>query len=148
VFVYSSRGKWVFPSLLWSFPPSAILTAFPLLVAGRTSPLPPEPLRPGQLVYLQLQEGFPSPNLQCSVCPTLFPMFLYCSYCLLLSFSYFPRWGLVCPGGYAVLGQGCLWEYRSTTKLTLSVSSQTVWAQVTGGPIRVSNGEKYTVCSK
>jgi hypothetical protein len=32
------------------------------------------------------------------VCPTLFPACLYCSYCLLLSFSFFPRWRLVCPG--------------------------------------------------
>jgi hypothetical protein len=29
VFVYSSREKWVFPPLLWSFPPSATLTNFP-----------------------------------------------------------------------------------------------------------------------
>jgi hypothetical protein len=37
---------------------------------------------------------------------------LYCFYCLLLSFSLFPRWGLVCPGGYADLAQGCLWKYH------------------------------------
>jgi hypothetical protein len=49
-------------------------------------------------VYLQSQEGFPSPNLQHSVHPTLFPACLYCSYCLLLSFSFFPRWRSVCPG--------------------------------------------------
>jgi hypothetical protein len=29
VFVYSSRGKWVFLPLLWSFPPSPTLTSFP-----------------------------------------------------------------------------------------------------------------------
>jgi hypothetical protein len=29
VFIYSSHGKWVFPPLLWSFPPSAIFTSFP-----------------------------------------------------------------------------------------------------------------------
>jgi hypothetical protein len=37
VFIYSSRGKWVFPLLLWSFPPSTIFTsfpAFPLLIVG------------------------------------------------------------------------------------------------------------------
>jgi hypothetical protein len=44
--------------------------------------------------------------------PTLFATCLYCSYCLLLSFSFFPRWGSVCPGGYADLAQGCLWEYH------------------------------------
>jgi hypothetical protein len=29
VFIYSSRGKWVFPSLLLSFPPTAAFTNFP-----------------------------------------------------------------------------------------------------------------------
>jgi hypothetical protein len=28
MFVYSSHGKWVFPSLLWSFPPTATFTSF------------------------------------------------------------------------------------------------------------------------
>jgi hypothetical protein len=45
------------------------------------------------------------------VSPALFATCVYCSYCLLLSFSFFPRWRSVCPGGYAVLAQGCLWEY-------------------------------------
>jgi hypothetical protein len=25
---------------------------------------------------------------------------------------FFPRWSLVCPGGYTALSQACLWEYR------------------------------------
>jgi hypothetical protein len=29
IFIYSSRGKWVFPPLLWSFPPTAAFTGFP-----------------------------------------------------------------------------------------------------------------------
>jgi hypothetical protein len=29
VFVYSSHGKWVFPPLLWSFPPTTTFTSFP-----------------------------------------------------------------------------------------------------------------------
>jgi hypothetical protein len=110
VFVYSSRGKWVFPSLLWSFPPSATLTSFPAPGCWACTQLPLEPLQP--LVYLQFWEGFPSPNLQCSVRPTLFPTCLYCSYCLLLCFTFFPGWRSVCPGGYSALTQGCLWEYR------------------------------------
>jgi hypothetical protein len=111
MFVYSSRGKWVSPPLLWSFPLSPLSQAFLLLVAGRVPPFPPEALWPGQLVYLQSQEGFPSSNLWRSVHPTLFPACLYCSYCLLLSFSFFPRWRLVCPGSYADLDQDCLWKY-------------------------------------
>jgi hypothetical protein len=29
VFIFSSRGKWAFPPLLWSFPPTATFTSFP-----------------------------------------------------------------------------------------------------------------------
>jgi hypothetical protein len=29
VFIYSSHGKWAFPTLLWSFPPTATFTSFP-----------------------------------------------------------------------------------------------------------------------
>jgi hypothetical protein len=65
--------------------------------------------------------------------PTLFPTCLYCSYCLLLNFSFFPGWRSVCPGGYAALAQGCLWEYRGTANLTLSMSSQAIWVQAPGG---------------
>jgi hypothetical protein len=54
----------------------------------------------------------PSPTLWCSGCPALFATCLYCSYCLLFSFSFFPGWGSVCPGVYAELAQGCLWEYH------------------------------------
>jgi hypothetical protein len=97
------------------FLPPPLSQAFPLLVAGCVPPLPPEPLRPAWLVYLQSREEFPSPNLWCSVCPTLFPVCLYCSYCLLLSFSFFPRLevslsrGLCCSG--PGLSVGVLW-YR------------------------------------
>jgi hypothetical protein len=56
-------------------------------------------------------EGFPLPPLQCRGHPTLFAMCLFCCYCLLFSFSFFPWVGVDCPGGYADLAQGCLWEY-------------------------------------
>jgi hypothetical protein len=110
------------------FLPLALSQAFPLLLAGHVPQLSPEPLRPAKLVYLQFQEGFPSPNLRHSMRPTLLPVCLYCSYCLLLSFSFFPVWRSVCPGGYAALAQACLWEYRGTAKLTWSASSQAIWA--------------------
>jgi hypothetical protein len=44
--------------------------------------------------------------------PTLFLACLHCFYCLLVSFSFFPGWRLVCPGGYVALAQACLWEYH------------------------------------
>jgi hypothetical protein len=85
---------------------------------------------PGLFIYSPGKDS----NLWHSVHPTLFPACLICSYCLLLSFSFFPGWRSVCPGGYAALAQACLWEYCSTVKLTWSVFSQAVWAPVTGGP--------------
>jgi hypothetical protein len=54
---------------------------------------------------------FTSPALRHSGCPTFFATCLLCCYCLSFSFSFFPGWGSVCPGGYAGLVQGCLWEY-------------------------------------
>jgi hypothetical protein len=107
IFVYGSCGKWVFPPLLWSFPPTTAFASFPAPDCWAHAPAP---TLSGQawLVYLQFREGFPSPALQHSVCLTLFTKCLYCSFCLLLSFSFFPGWGSVCPGGYAVLAQGCL----------------------------------------
>jgi hypothetical protein len=113
------------------FLPPPLSQVFPLLVAGCAPPLPPESLQPALLVYLQSREGFPSPNLQRSGHPTLFPMCLYCSYCLLVNFSFFPGWRSVCPGGCGALAQACLWEYHGTTKLIWSVSSQAIWVPAT-----------------
>jgi hypothetical protein len=132
VFVYSSHGKCSSPLSYGVFLPPPLSQAFRLLVAGRAPPLLLEPLRPARIVYIQSREGFPSPNLQRSGLPILFPACLNCSYCLVLSFSFCPGWRSVCPGAYAALAQGCLWEYHGTAKLTLSESSQAIWAQVTG----------------
>jgi hypothetical protein len=104
VFIYSSCRKLAFPPLLWSFPPTTAFTSFPApgcWACGTT------PAFPSWLVYLQFCEGFSLPTLQRSGRPTLFATYLFC-YCLLFSFSFFPGWGLVCPGGYADLAQGCL----------------------------------------
>jgi hypothetical protein len=70
------------------------------------------PLQPGLACLFTVPGRSPLPTLWCSGHPTLFVMCLYCSYCLLLSFSFSPGWGLVCPGGYADLAQGCLWKYH------------------------------------
>jgi hypothetical protein len=63
VFIYSLCGKWVFPPLLCSFPPTAAFTSFPApdcWACAATSAFS---------VYLQLPEGFPLPPLQRSGCP-------------------------------------------------------------------------------
>jgi hypothetical protein len=68
--------------------------------------LPPKPLWPTLLVYLQSWEGFPSPDLWRSGHPTLFPVCLYCSYCLLVSFSFFPWVGVGLSRGLCCFGPG------------------------------------------
>jgi hypothetical protein len=115
------------------FLPLPLSQAFPLLVAGHEPLLLQEPLWPARLIYLQSQEGFPSPNLWRSVHPTLFPSCLYCSYCLLVSFSFFPWVEVGLSRGLCCSGPGCLWEYCGTAKLTLSTSSQAIWVWAAGG---------------
>jgi hypothetical protein len=88
MFVYSSRGKWSSPHSCGVFLPPPLSQAFPLLVAGHTPPLPPSPARPGLFIYSSVRDS--PPPLWHSECPTLFAMCLFCSYCLLLSFSFFP----------------------------------------------------------
>jgi hypothetical protein len=93
------------------FLPPPLLQAFLLLVAGQMLLLLPSPA--GLFIYSSVRDcSFPP--LRCSGCPALFATCLFYCYCLLFSlfFSFFPGWGSVCPGGYADLAQGCLWEYR------------------------------------
>jgi hypothetical protein len=114
-------GLYVCLQLMWEvghpplscevFLPPPLSQALLLLVAELTPPLPPSLARPGLFIYSSVRDS-PPPALRCSECSTLFATCLYCSHCLLLSFSFFPGWGSVCPGGYADLAQGCLWEYR------------------------------------
>jgi hypothetical protein len=79
------------------------------LLGARPTPARGSP--PTRLVYLQSREGFPSPNLQRSGRPTLFSVCLNCSYCLLLSFSFFARVevslsrGLCCSGPGLSVGE-------------------------------------------
>jgi hypothetical protein len=98
------------PPFLWSFLPQPLLQAFPLLVAGWVSP--PLLCSPAGLFIYSSVRDFPSPPLWHSGLPALFATCLFCCYCLLFSFSLFPGWGSICPGGYADLVQGCLWEYH------------------------------------
>jgi hypothetical protein len=71
VFVYSSRGKWVLPPLLWSFPPSVAFTSFP------TSGCWVCAAAPAFSSWLVVRD-FPSSSLQCSGHPALFAMCLFC----------------------------------------------------------------------
>jgi hypothetical protein len=122
------------------FLPLPFSPAFRFLVAGHAPPLPPEALRLAQLVYLQSREGFPFPNLRRSVRPTLFPVCLNCSYCLLLSFS-FPRVevslfrGLCCSGPGLSVG---VLRYREAHLVCVFPSRMGTSDWQTGGPPCVS----------
>jgi hypothetical protein len=57
-------------------------------------------------------EGFPSPPSALRVPrPLCYVSFLLLLLITLFCFLFSLGWGSVCPGGYADLAQGCLWEY-------------------------------------
>jgi hypothetical protein len=100
VFTYSSCGRWVFPALLCSFPPTATFTSFPAPGCWAVLPLLPSPA--GLFIYSSMRD-FPSPPLRCSGRPALFAMCLFCCYCLL--FWVFFSLG----GGRSVQGAMLIW---------------------------------------
>jgi hypothetical protein len=116
MFIYSSCGKWPFPPLQWSFPPIATFTSFPApSFLGRC--LHSSLLRPACLFTVLWGISPPPPpnRLRGWGRSALFATCVCCCCCLFslfFFFSFFPGWWSVCPGGYADLAQGCLWEYR------------------------------------
>jgi hypothetical protein len=112
------------------FLPLPLSQAFPLLVAGcmpgshRSLSGPP-----GLFIY---SPGKDSSSVLSAPHP------LSCIFIVLIAYYsvslFFPGWRSVRPEGYADLAQGGLWDYRDTSKLTVSVSFQAIWAQATGGP--------------
>jgi hypothetical protein len=104
LFIYSSCGKLVFPPLLWSFPPTTTFTSFPTpgCWAGATAPA---------FSSWLIVRNFPSPPFGAQGAPPS----LLCVFFVVIAyysgfFSFFPGWGSVCPGSYADLAQGCLWD--------------------------------------
>jgi hypothetical protein len=88
---------------------------------------------PGLFFYSSRKDSLPPIfGAQCAPPSFLCVFIVLIAYCSVSLF--FPRWRSVCPGGYGALAQGCLWEFCGTAKLTLSTSSQAVWAQAVGSP--------------
>jgi hypothetical protein len=111
VFVYSSHGKWVFPPLLWSFPPSATLTSFPAPGCWARTPAPARasPDRPSLFIYSSGKES-PPPSLALRAPhPLCFVSLLFLF--LITHFLFVPWVEVGLSRGYAVLAQGCLWEF-------------------------------------
>jgi hypothetical protein len=92
VFIYSSRGKWVFPHSCGVFLPLPLSQAFPLLVAGRVPLLPPSPARPSLFIYSSVRDSPPPLGAQCA------PPSLLCVFSVLIAYYsvslFFPRVGV------------------------------------------------------
>jgi hypothetical protein len=85
MFIYSSRGKWVFPPLLWSFPPSATLTSFP---APGCWAFTPSLARPALFIYSSGWDSPPPSSVVRIPHPLCHVSLLFLL--LLLSFSFLP----------------------------------------------------------
>jgi hypothetical protein len=116
IFAYSSHGKWVFPPLLWSFPPSTTLTSFPSPGCWVHIPAPAgaSSARPA---YLQSLEGFPSPifSTQCAQ-----PSFL-CVFIVLIAYYSVSLFSL--GGGCSVQGVMLLWPRVVCGSIVVLLSS-------------------------
>jgi hypothetical protein len=74
MFVYSSPGRWVFPPLLWSFPPSTTLTSFPTPGCWAHTPAPAGAslAQPGFFIYIS-RKNFLPPLFSAQCAPPSFP---------------------------------------------------------------------------
>jgi hypothetical protein len=86
LFIYSSRGKWVFPPLLCSFPPNTTFTSFPAPGCWACAAAPP--------FSSQLVRDFPSPPLwRSGASPSLLHVFFVIAYYSVF-FLFFPWVGV------------------------------------------------------
>jgi hypothetical protein len=112
-FIYSSHGKWVFPSLLWSFPPIATFTSFP---APGCWVFAAAPAFSSLLVYLQFCEGLPLPlSLALRAPHHLCYMSFWLLFFIISFFFFFFLFTL--DGGWSVQGAMLIWPrvvYGST----------------------------------
>jgi hypothetical protein len=108
MFVYSSHEKWVFPPLLWSFPPSATLTSIPAPGCWACAPAPARasPARPGLFIYVLGRIFLPHSSELKATHPLCNVSLLFLL--LITQFLFFP-WVEVCLSrDYTLLAQGCL----------------------------------------
>jgi hypothetical protein len=106
VFVYSSRGKWVFPPSCGVFLPLPLLQAFPLLVAGRVPPLLPSP---ASLFIYSSRRDFPLPSVLRAPHPLCYMSLLLL---LITQFLFFFPWvGVGLSRGLCLSGPGLSVEY-------------------------------------
>jgi hypothetical protein len=126
LFVFSSHGRWVFPHLLWSFPPFITLTNFP---APGCWACTPAPLRaslasPGLFIYSSGKD-FPLSFFRAQGVPPSLP----CVFIVLIAYYSVSLFSL--GRGQSFQGAMLIWP-RVVCGST--ASSQAVWVRVTGGP--------------
>jgi hypothetical protein len=98
MFIYSSCGKWVFPPLLWSFPPSTTFTSFP---APSCWACATAPAFSGPACLCTVLSAIPLPLGHSGAPPSLLHVFIVVIAYYSVSL-FFPGWGLVCPGGMLI----------------------------------------------
>jgi hypothetical protein len=99
-------GSGSFPRSCGVFLPLPLLQAFPLLIAGGSSPL-----LPGLFYLFTVLGGIPLPSSSALRAPHPLCYMSLLFLLLITQFLFFSGWGSVCPGGLADLSQGCLWNY-------------------------------------
>jgi hypothetical protein len=125
MFIYSSRGKWAFPPLLWSFPPTAAFTSIPTPDCWACA----SPAFSGGLVYLQFCEGFPSPpfGAQGTLPSLLHVFFVVVSYYSVFLFSLgggggWSKWRCSAQAGGVEESKFCLFSVVFPVRCVSSVS--------------------------
>jgi hypothetical protein len=127
VFIYSSHGKWVFPPLLWSFPPTATFTSFPAPDRWVVLLLLPSPA--GLLWGISPPPLFGAQGTAPSL-PCIFLLLLF----IIQLFFFFPWVGVDLSRGLCWSGPGLSARVPCPAYLTLwSVSSQAIWVLPSGG---------------
>jgi hypothetical protein len=117
MFVYSSCGKWVFPPLLWSFPPSATLTSFSAPGCWARTPSPAGASPAGPACLFTVLERIPFPQSSALSVPHPLSHVSLLFLLLISQFLFFPRVevslsrGLCCSG--PGLSVGVPWYHKA-----------------------------------
>jgi hypothetical protein len=136
MFVYSSCGKWVFPPLLWSFPPSTTLTSFPgfswLLGVCAPTPAGASPACSACLFTVPGRIPFPQSLVLSAPHPLSHVPLLFLL--LISQFLFFPRVEVSLSRGLCCSGPGFSVGVPRYREAHLVHVFPNVWTQVSGGP--------------
>jgi hypothetical protein len=110
MFIYSSRGKWVLPPLLWSFPPTATFKSFP---SPGCSACATTPAFSGSACLFTVPWGILLPHLRYpGAPPSLLPVCFLLLFLLIIQVFFFPWVGASLCRGLCWSGPGLSVGYR------------------------------------